>query len=268
MVEQFEPASRIDVVNQASKEVQSSLTRRREFYNRLHDRPGAGVGVMGIEYGPEDYNASYFGCSEVSRPSNYDASYTHPGIVKSAALRLGAFLIALKFRGKLGLGRIEVLDIGGGTGIFASHLSHIPGVEACNLDLSTWATRHADGSMRGLTVQGSAPFLPFKDAHFDGVVSFNVFEHITEDSISRVARESYRVLRPGGRGILIVNTGEFDDFEGDESHITKRNRSWWDGKFVEAGFCDPSKPVLSHLSAIAGRVFPMYSGLLVVDKPE
>ncbi len=223
---------------------------------------------MTREYGPEDYSASYFCGSEVCRISNYDASYTHPGIVRSTASRLRALIIAFKFRSKLGLGRLEILDIGGATGIFASHLARIPGLEVCNVDLSTWATQHSVATMRGLTVQGSVAFLPFRDSSFHGIVSSNVLEHVAERSIIGVAKEVYRVLRPGGRGIVLVNTGDLDDFEADESHITRQRLRWWATKFRGQGFRVARGVRSRHLFAVAHKAIPLYCGLLIIDKPE
>jgi glycosyltransferase involved in cell wall biosynthesis len=53
--------------------------------------------------------------------------------------------------------------------------------------------RHTD-------VVGDAHHLPFADACFDAVVTFNTFEHLADPY--RAAREIHRVLKPGGRLVL------------------------------------------------------------------
>jgi SAM-dependent methyltransferase len=55
--------------------------------------------------------------------------------------------------------------------------------------------RHTD-------VAADAHHLPFADASFDAVVSFNTFEHLAEPD--RAAAEIFRVLKPGGR--VVVHT--------------------------------------------------------------
>ena len=47
---------------------------------------------------------------------------------------------------------------------------------------------------------GDAHHLPFLDATFDAVVTFNTFEHLYDPP--RAAAEIHRVLKPGGRLIL------------------------------------------------------------------
>jgi len=59
---------------------------------------------------------------------------------------------------------------------------------------------------RGLdAVRSDARRLPFADASFDLVLSSDAWEHIVEDD--EVAAESFRVLRPGGRLLVMVPAG-------------------------------------------------------------
>ena len=44
--------------------------------------------------------------------------------------------------------------------------------------------------------------LPFEAGTFDAIVSMDVLEHISDDALA--LREFYRVLKPGGRVVLMV----------------------------------------------------------------
>ncbi len=60
--------------------------------------------------------------------------------------------------------------------------------------MSSWNIRYST------TPTADAHCLPFRDAAFDAVVTFNTFEHLYDPG--QAAREIYRVLKPGGRLFL------------------------------------------------------------------
>lgn len=91
----------------------------------------------------------------------------------------------------------RVLEIGTGSGygveVIAPHADHF----------TTLDKHHTEGlpSLPNATFhQATVPPLPFSDATFDCVISFQVIEHIREDR--RFVQEIRRVLKPGGRLIL------------------------------------------------------------------
>jgi SAM-dependent methyltransferase len=94
----------------------------------------------------------------------------------------------------------DVLEIGSGTGGLLHRLleagHHARGVEI-NPDLVA-ESRRWFGALPIQLVEGTA--LPFPDATFDVVVSFDVFEHIPDSDAH--LREVRRVLRPGGRYLM------------------------------------------------------------------
>lgn len=95
------------------------------------------------------------------------------------------------------------LDVGCGSAGNTRALRDL-GWSATGVELTEVASRIARG--RGVSVvRGDARFLPFPDATFDLVVSTDVWEHVVEDDA--VARESFRVLRPGGRLLIAVPAG-------------------------------------------------------------
>jgi glycosyltransferase involved in cell wall biosynthesis/SAM-dependent methyltransferase len=100
----------------------------------------------------------------------------------------------------------DVLEVGGGLGTdlaqFASH-----GAQVVDVDLSAGHLEHArrNFALRGLTgrfVHHDAETLPFDDGSFDLVYSNGVIHHTP--NTGRLVAEIRRVLRPGGRVIVMV----------------------------------------------------------------
>lgn len=99
----------------------------------------------------------------------------------------------------------KVLDVGCGNGYVLSHFAR-EGAEVYGVDLTDAAValcrkRFEYLGLHGDFRQGNAEALPFPDATFDCVTSMGVLHH-TPDTAAAVA-EVYRVLRPGGRLIVM-----------------------------------------------------------------
>ena len=98
----------------------------------------------------------------------------------------------------------RLLDVGGGTGNYAAALRD-EGWEPVVCDRSPEMLAHA--AAKGLdTVEADAQALPFADASFDGLICVSMLHHV--DDRSRALAEQRRVLRPGGRGALMLYTRE------------------------------------------------------------
>lgn len=100
----------------------------------------------------------------------------------------------------------KVLEIGGGMGTDLSQFAR-HGALTTDIDLSAGhlALAQKNFELRGLTgefVHHDAESLPFDDDTFDVVYSNGVIHH-TPDT-PRVVREIYRVLKPGGKAIIMV----------------------------------------------------------------
>jgi demethylmenaquinone methyltransferase / 2-methoxy-6-polyprenyl-1,4-benzoquinol methylase len=82
----------------------------------------------------------------------------------------------------------------------SSHLAKA-GAQATALDLSDalFDDSVRDAGVR--LVQADASDMPFADAEFDLVCSFNAFEHVTDPEA--VLREAIRVTKPGGAIYLL-----------------------------------------------------------------
>jgi ubiquinone/menaquinone biosynthesis C-methylase UbiE len=102
---------------------------------------------------------------------------------------------------------LNILDIGCGTGRFAVEvLRRHPESHVWGLDLSSKMLEHAvkrcDPWRRQIRLtRGDSERLPFVDSQFDVVTCSHSFHHYPNQA--RVVAEMYRVLRPGGRLMLI-----------------------------------------------------------------
>lgn len=128
------------------------------------------------------------------------------------SLSLGQDLLwrlAAARRARLVSGEVA-MDVGVGTGDLAIALlrGSAPDSRAVGVDLSTamFARAREKVARAGLTsrvalVQGSVLQLPSPDAAFDRVVSGFTLRNVAD--LSRAVAEMHRVLRPGGRAVLL-----------------------------------------------------------------
>ena len=122
-----------------------------------------------------------------------------------------------------------VLDVASGEG-YGSALMATRALSVAGVDISPDAVAHA-GAMyakqRNLTfAEGSCTKLPFADATFDAVVSFETIEHIAEQN--EFLDEIKRVLKPAG--LLVIsspNRAEYSDARGfsNEFHVKELYRA-------------------------------------------
>jgi ubiquinone/menaquinone biosynthesis C-methylase UbiE len=101
----------------------------------------------------------------------------------------------------------RVLDLACGDGDFSWPLA-LEGHPVVGVDLDRAALARAAAIaprfQRVSLVAGNAQSLPFADATFDTVLSNSAFEHFNDDE--RAFAEVARVLRPGGRFVLTVDS--------------------------------------------------------------
>jgi glycosyltransferase involved in cell wall biosynthesis/ubiquinone/menaquinone biosynthesis C-methylase UbiE len=100
----------------------------------------------------------------------------------------------------------HVLEIGGGMGTDLAQWAQ-GGAYVTDLDLSSGHLSHAEENfrLRGLSgrfVHGDAETIPFDEASFDIVYSNGVIHH--SPHTERIVSEIFRVLRPGGKAIIMV----------------------------------------------------------------
>jgi SAM-dependent methyltransferase len=116
----------------------------------------------------------------------------------------------------------QILDCGCGTG-HNLHLLRKYG-RAYGIDV-TWAgLQYARGQGERQVARASVAALPFAEARFDLVTSFDVI-YALEDTIERAAiREMFRVLKPGGT--LVLNVAALDALRGNHSVLSGEVRRY------------------------------------------
>jgi ubiquinone/menaquinone biosynthesis C-methylase UbiE len=116
---------------------------------------------------------------------------------------------------------MRLLDIGCGTGRFltSAHATW-PGMRLVGLDLSAPYLAHArqriGETSRVRLVEGAGETMPFADASFDIVTSVFLFHELPRTVRAAIATEMARVLKPGGR-VVIVDS------------LQKQDRPEWEG---------------------------------------
>lgn len=101
----------------------------------------------------------------------------------------------------------SILDVGCGTGVFAARIREaLPTSRVCGIDLVRGMLEKGNDRWRHhadfvTPIQGDSERLPFADSSFDFVTCANSFHHYPHQD--RAVEEMFRVLKPGGRLLLI-----------------------------------------------------------------
>ncbi|MNS40643.1 Ubiquinone/menaquinone biosynthesis C-methyltransferase UbiE [compost metagenome] len=140
----------------------------------------------------------------IMAPWRYEASFNRWIGGKGRAFR--AFAADLV---EVGSG-MSVLDLGSGTGTWAMELKrrvgesgHVAGVDLSEA-LVAGARRKAKRAGLPIDFQvASVERLPFADASMDLIVSSLVMHHLAPDVLARAVSEIRRVVKPGGRVVIL-----------------------------------------------------------------
>ena len=119
-----------------------------------------------------------------------------------------------------GIRSARLLDIACGTGGFLAEVKrNYPRLAVTGIDLSApylaVAGRRLSAWSRVALAEANAETLPFADASFDIVTCIYLFHELPHRARQGVAREIRRVLKPGGRLILLdsLQTGDEPDYD-------------------------------------------------------
>jgi len=117
-------------------------------------------------------------------------------IAKQAYYRDGGMRpgLAARYYREFGDAR-TILDVGCGTGDFG-RLRPSPEYAVFGVDVDALAVEQAQRFERAVLVDVDAERLPYADGTFDAVLAKDILEHVKDPG--QLAREVYRVTRPGG----------------------------------------------------------------------
>ncbi len=132
----------------------------------------------------------------------------------------------------------QVLDIGCGPGLLAHDIAiavgrngRVCGIDASPAMVAMSAKRCAEQPWAEFRTADAAQ-LPYPDRSFDAAVSTQVYEYLTD--IPAALAELYRVLRPGGRALILDTDYGSLVIHTEDSTRMARVLSAWDEHFVHA----------------------------------
>ena len=132
----------------------------------------------------------------------------------------------------------HVLDIGSGPGLLSYAMASVVGPEGrvCGIDLSpamvAMAAKRCSEQPWAEIRTGDAAQLPYPDESFDAAVSTQVYEYLP--NIRAALTELHRVLRPGGRAVILDTDYGSLVIHTEDTERMGRVLSAWDQHFVHA----------------------------------
>jgi SAM-dependent methyltransferase len=133
-----------------------------------------------------------------------------------------AFTVPLVRQALRGRADARILDCGCGTGANLDWLQRFG--RPAGFDLSSTGLQLGRAAGRTRLVQASVAAVPFREASFDLVTSFDVLYSLP-DPVERAALvEMYRLLRPGG--YALINVAAMESLRGDHSVLSREIRRY------------------------------------------
>ena len=153
-----------------------------------------------------------------------------------------------------------ILDCGCGTG---HNLGFLRGYgRATGIDLTWTGLAYAHGRGERVIAQATATHLPFPDASFDVVTSFDVIYALEDDAEAAALREMFRVLRAGG--YLVLNVAAMDLLKGNHSvlanEVRRYSRATLVDRLTRAGFS------VRRISYTNATILPLVAGVRLLQR--
>jgi ubiquinone/menaquinone biosynthesis C-methylase UbiE len=166
--------------------------------------------------------------------------------------------------------QLHLLDIGSGTGRFLDVVKQAwPRLQIVGLDMSDAYVRHAKRHLRRWSrtsfVVGKAEAIPLADNSQDAVTSIFLFHELPPKVRRSALRECARVLKPGGRLILLDSLQRDDrsDYEGLLQLFPQSYHEPYYASYTKEDFCAlAAKYGLTHVRSVTAFV----SKIMVFDK--
>jgi ubiquinone/menaquinone biosynthesis C-methylase UbiE len=166
--------------------------------------------------------------------------------------------------------KLRLLDIGCGTGRFLDSVKQVwPRLPALGLDMSESYIRHAKRHLirRSQTsfVVGKAEAIPVPDSSQDAVTSIFLFHELPPKVRRSTFRECARVLKPGGRLVLVdsLQHGDQLDYEGLLELFPQNYHEPYYESYINEDFCALAADCgLTHIRNVKAFV----SKVMVFDK--
>jgi SAM-dependent methyltransferase len=111
--------------------------------------------------------------------------------------------------------RADVLEIGAG---YCDWINHVRAARRVAVDVWPGFTRYAADGVEPVVLDVAHGLGTFGEGAFDIVLASNILEHFVPDTVATVVAEVFRLLRPGGRFLVVqpnfayASKHYFDDY--------------------------------------------------------
>jgi ubiquinone/menaquinone biosynthesis C-methylase UbiE len=153
-----------------------------------------------------------------------------------------------------------VIDIGCGPGFLTGEMTAEVGASGwvCGLDLSESMLELARSRCAGQPdaawidfQSGDANALPFPDASFDAAVATQVYEYVAD--MPRALAELHRVLRPGGRAVIVDTDWNSIVWHANDDGRTAGILAAWDEHLADPSLPRTLRPLLRQAGFETGK---------------